>query len=91
MFTDCQSAIDIFTKLGKAQEKLEVFRVIWNSLRILKDRKIDLKLIWIPGHHADILGNELADRAAKTGADICTCFIWMGEGESPKEVGRNVV
>ena len=69
VFTDCQSAIDIFTKQGKAHEKLEVFRVVWKSLRILKDRNIDLKLIWIPGH-ADILGNELADRAAKNGALI---------------------
>ena len=33
----------------------------------LRERDIEFKLIWIPGH-ADILGNDLADNAAKKGA-----------------------
>ena len=69
VFTDCQSAVDILIKQGKAYEKLDVFRGVWKNLRILKERNIDLKLIWIPGH-ADIDGNELADKAAKRGSQI---------------------
>ena len=73
VFTDCQSAIDILTKQNKAHEKLELFRGAWNCLNTLKDMNIDLKLIWIPGH-ADIHGNELADKAAKTGSLIQVDF-----------------
>ena len=69
VLTDCQSAIDILTKQNKAHEKLEFLRVAWKCASVLKNSNIDLNLIWIPGH-ADIFGNELADKAAKSGSLI---------------------
>ena len=69
VFTDCQSAIDILVNQNKAHEKLEIFRDVWKNLNILKNGNVPLKLIWIPGH-ADIFGNELADKAAKNGSLI---------------------
>ena len=69
VFTDCKSAIDIFSKQNNAYKRLTDFKEIWKCLEKLKNLNIDLKLIWIPGH-ADILGNELADVAAKKGSLI---------------------
>ena len=42
-------------------------------MNTLRNLDIDLKLIWIPGH-ANIHGNELADKAAKTGSLIQVDF-----------------
>ena len=67
VFTDCQSAIDILSKQGKAYDKLDIFKGVWKCLSTLRERDIEFKLIWIPGH-ADIVGNDLADNAAKNGA-----------------------
>ena len=69
VFTDCQSAIDIFTKQSNAYRNLEDFRLIWRCLKILRGLNVDLKLVWIPGH-AEINGNELADKAAKNGCSL---------------------
>ena len=71
IFTDCQSAIDIFTKQKNSFQNLEEFRGVWECLRSLKERGVPLNLIWVPGH-ADITGNEKADRAAKNGCLIPT-------------------
>ena len=73
VFTDCQSAIDILAKQGKAHEKLDVLREVWKCLRTFQERKIVLRLIWIPGH-AGVVGNELADKAAKNGSLIQVDF-----------------
>ena len=45
--------------------------MVWECLRSLKERGVPLNLIWLPGH-ADVTGNEKADRAAKSGCLIPT-------------------
>ena len=69
VFTDCRSAIDILAKQNNAHKRLRELKEVWYSLERLKALNIDLKLVWIPGH-ANILGNELADVAAKKGSLI---------------------
>ena len=69
VFTDCRSAMDILAKQNNAHKRLTELKEVWSSLERLKALNIDLRLVWIPGH-ADILGNELADVAAKKGSLI---------------------
>ena len=69
VFTDCQSAVNIFTKQSNAYKNLWDLRLIWKYLKMLRDLHFDLKLEWIP-RHADITGNELAHKAAKNGCSL---------------------
>ena len=67
LFSDCKSAIDIVCKQKSAQKNLEEMRIIWECGNFLCSENISMVVIWIPGH-ADILCNEMADKAAKEGA-----------------------
>ena len=64
IFSDCKSAIDIVCRQQDAFRRIEEFRRIWRSLRKLKNRQKEVRVVWTPGH-AGIEYNEMADRLAK--------------------------
>ena len=69
VFTDCKSAVDLVCKQRDTNKYWDEFQKLWTALNKLEERKIDLKVVWVPGH-ADVKWNELADVAAKEGTEI---------------------
>ena len=84
VFTDCQSAVDILTKQNNAYKNIVDLKVVWGCAGRLKELGVSLNLIWIPGH-ADIVGNELADSAAKSGCSI------QGESDKTEQISEQVL
>ena len=64
IFTDCESAIDVFVNQKDVVKWSSPLRRSWSLLQKLEERDISVKLAWVPGH-AGIKFNELADSAAK--------------------------
>lgn len=68
ILSDSQSAVGIL-KLGwDNNSHSRVVAEIKQTIKTLKDKDIKIQINWTPGH-AEILGNEIADRLAKQGAE----------------------
>ena len=66
--TDSLSLVT-FLKQGTRGPAPETLTEIWTGLNHLSRRKVNVQIVWIPGH-ADIAGNEQADQAANTGRTL---------------------
>ena len=66
IFTDCESAIDVFINQKDVAKWSFALRRSWSILKQLEELDISIKFAWVPGH-AGIKFNELADVAAKKG------------------------
>jgi len=64
ILTDCQAAIDSVVNRREADGGFQVLARIRHHLISLRNLKVSVVLVSIPGH-ADIYYNDLADRAAK--------------------------
>ena len=51
----------------EAKTYKHTMKEIKDQIQELKDKRIDVKIEWIPGH-ANILGNEIADKLAQEAA-----------------------
>ena len=71
IFTDCESAIDIFVNQRDLQKWSSSLRRSWEIRKQLGELGIDILLAWVPGH-CGVKYNELADKAAKAGCSIPT-------------------
>ena len=69
IFTDCESAIDVFVNQKDVVKSSFALRRSWSLLRQLEELDISVKIAWVPGH-SGIEYNELADIAAKKGCNL---------------------
>ncbi len=69
IFTDCESAIDIFCNQNDLQKWSSALRRSWEIRKQLEELGIVIYLAWVPGH-CGIMYNELADTAAKQGCSM---------------------
>ena len=69
VFTDCESAIDVFVNQKDVVKWSFALRRAWSFLKKLEELDISVKLAWVPGH-AGIEFNEIADSAAKEGCNL---------------------
>ena len=67
IFSDSQQSIGILTLNWKTQNYHSVVQEIITKLNLLKRTGLHIQLEWTPGH-ADIAGNEIADKLAKSAA-----------------------
>ena len=63
IMTDSQEAIRLIDARGKSKKSREAVYEALRGLQRVQERGLDVKILWIPGHK-DILGNEVAHRAA---------------------------
>ena len=68
IFTDCVAAIDIVKNQSNVADRLECLKCVWSSLKVLERRKVNVTLVWCPGH-CDIVYNDMADAEAKRAAE----------------------
>ena len=68
LFSDSQSAVGILTLGWENTSHKAVILEIKQTLDILKSQNVSIELNWTPGH-ADIAGNEIADKLAKEAAE----------------------
>ena len=68
VFSDSQSAIGILSLGWEATSHKTTVKQVKHSIFKLKQSGVDLEISWTPGH-ADIRGNELADKLAKEAAE----------------------
>ena len=66
VFTDCESAIDIFVNQNNVLKWSEALRRSWSLKRQLDELDVSVSLAWVPGH-CGVEFNEVADIAAKNG------------------------
>ena len=69
VLTDCKSAIDILVGQREVRKNIKELQRLWNVINKLEELKVELDIIWIPGH-ADIELNDEADRLAKLGSKL---------------------
>ena len=69
IFSDCESAIDIFVNQNDVQKWSCPLRRSWLLEKQLSELGVSVKLSWVPGH-CGILYNEMADQAAKQGCSL---------------------
>ncbi|MEW8544656.1 MAG: reverse transcriptase domain-containing protein [Candidatus Thiodiazotropha sp.] len=67
LFSDSQSAVGIVSLGWETKSHKQTVTQIQQSVRQLQQKGIDVQIAWSPGH-ADIMGNEIADRLAKEAA-----------------------
>ena len=85
ILTDCQSAVDIVVNQKDSHRKIEVFRKVWSSLKVLKELGTEVRIAWIPGH-ANIHFNEVADLLAKQGSMLSSTDSLVETEVLPKSV-----
>ena len=68
LFSDSQSAVGILTLGWVNTSHRSVILEIKQTMDILKTQNIKVELNWTPGH-AEIAGNEIADKLAKEAAE----------------------
>ena len=68
LFSDSQSAVGILTLGWENKSHKAVILEIKQTMDILKSQNVSIELNWTPGH-ADIAGNEIADKLAKEAAE----------------------
>ena len=68
IFSDSQSAIGILSLGWEATSHKTTVKQVERSIFKLKQSGVDLGILWTPGH-ADVRGNELADKLAKEAAE----------------------
>ena len=68
LFSDSQSAVGILTLGWENKTHTSVIFEIKQSMEILKSQNVTVELNWKPGH-AEIAGNEIADKLAKEAAE----------------------
>ena len=68
LFSDAQSAVGILTLGWENMSHTSVIFEIKQSMEILKSQNVTVDLNWTPGH-AEIAGNEIADKLAKEAAE----------------------
>ena len=78
LFSDSQSAVGILTLGWENKSHTSVVFEIKQIMDILKRQNVEIDINWTPGH-AEITGNEIADRLAKEAAvdaenmpEVCT-------------------
>ena len=72
VMTDSQEALKRIQNGGKSKKSREVVAATLRELQLVREKKIQIKLVWVPGH-SGIVGNECAHRAAQeTTAAECT-------------------
>ena len=78
LFSDSQSAVGILTLGWENKSQTSVVFEIKQIMDILKRQNVEIDINWTPGH-AEITGNEIADRLAKEAAvdaenmpEVCT-------------------
>jgi len=64
VLSDCKAAIDIVINRHDTDGHFQVLGRIQSHLRSLRDMRIDVVLVWIPGHY-DIYYNDVVDHCAK--------------------------
>ena len=69
IFSDCESAIDIFVNQNDVQKWSCPLRRSWLLNKQLNELGVSVKLSWVPGH-CGIMYNEMADQAAKQGCSL---------------------
>ena len=69
IFSDCESAIDIFVNQSDVQKWSSALRRSWLLKSNLSKLNVTVKLAWVPGH-CGIDYNEMADQAAKLGCSM---------------------
>ena len=69
IFTDCESAIDIFCNQHDLQKWSSALRRSWKLRKQLEELSIVIYLAWVSGH-CGVKYNELADLAAKKGCSL---------------------
>ena len=69
IFSDCESAIDIFVNQNDIQKWSSALRRSWLVKSHLDRLNIKVKLAWVPGH-CGIEFNEVANQAAKEGCSL---------------------
>ncbi len=69
LLCDCESAIETICECRETTNYVALVADIHDKVDLLKSEKgITTKIAWIPGH-AGVVGNELADKCAKSGAE----------------------
>ena len=68
VLSDSQSAVGILTLGWQNKSHTRVVAEVQQTIKNLEDKGIKIEINWTPGH-AEIEGNEIADRLAKQGAD----------------------
>ena len=69
VFSDSQSATGILSLCWESTSHKTTVKQVKHSIFKLKQSGVDLEISWTPGH-ADIRGNELADKLAKEAAEV---------------------
>ena len=79
-FSDSQAALKGL-KIGPNRANQAIYEKIYKKAKEIKDKGIIIHFEWVPGHMG-IYGNEMADQAAKYGAD------WVEP--APNELGLSI-
>ena len=68
LFSDSQSAVGILTLGWENKSHTSAIFEIKQAMEILKSQNVTVEINWTPGH-AEIAGNEIADKLAKEAAE----------------------
>ena len=68
LFSDSKSAVGILTLGWENKSHTWAIFEIKQAMEILKSQNVTVKINWTPGH-AEIAGNEIADKLAKEAAE----------------------
>ena len=69
IYSDSQAALQATMKPAQQSGQETIKEFLDNADQLQTQRRISILLIWIPGH-MDIIGNEMADEAAKHAANL---------------------